>query len=87
MLNPYLQTTNYPGFSGMDFADGGMNKTIVPAWYDAYVQAAEESAKTVLEKAPAYIARFQDFYSRNFVLISAIQWVVILVLFIKISKK
>ena len=87
MNNPYLQTTNYPGFSAMDFADGVPIKMVVPGWYNADVQEAENGAKTVLEKAPDYIARFQDFYSRNIVLISVIQWVFLLILLIKISKK
>ncbi len=69
----------YGGNSHGNFDFIGATEEIIPQSY--------LDSKTVLEKMPDYVSKFQTFYAKNVVLMSVIQWVFILILLIKVSKK
>lgn len=87
--NPYLRL---PMYGSLDFATGDPVGNSAPNYFgeqevDTTLTEIADTAKNVTASMPEYISKFYEFYTRNMVLISVIQSITILILFIKLSKK
>lgn len=68
---------------------------VIPGWYepdvddentDSDIEQGTETVNQLYEQSLTYREVFERFYRRNFLVISAIQWFVLLILLIKILK-
>lgn len=83
-MNPYLNLPNYFGLP--DVASEPITDEDLPT--DKEIQdSVQKNGKTIIQVMPGYLAELEAFFTRNIVLISIIQTVLILILFIKLSKK